>query len=303
MKHLIWLSTILMLASCLPAETRAQTQGFKFTFDKPKMTGNLTLNFFDANRSFEAIKIVVPISKDMTPEQKTFTIFSTFVQQARNDPATMAWRFDIPAGNMTTFTVTNIPKFLGKTLVNVNPSVVARSKEPVDHVDRLAGAPDTRGVIQFASTSFDLNDDGSPALFHAGVDFNGVEYSAEVSASVLGGDTSGQHIAELLYQQLFPQVSSFATIQDPALIASDALVIDLLPSVSPDAEFGVSFGTTSPTGGVVGALQVVPEPATLTLVGLGGVLVLGWRWCARRKEKWSGVGRKSINNNYHRLTK
>jgi hypothetical protein len=286
MKRIVWLSALVVSVSCLSAESRAaMIQGFEAKFGKPKKDGTITVTIIDISAgAFQNISVTVPISKDMTAEQKTFAIFSALfnayktAQKDQNNPAALrGWVFDIPKTAQNTFTVTNIPKAIGKMGVNINFTISKDStKELKTGIKKLAGAPDNRGVLQFASTRFDPNDDGSPALFQAGVDFNGVEYSSEVSASTLGGNTSGQNIAEYLYQRLFPQVSSFATIQDPALTGSNSLVVDLLPSVSLDAEFGVSFGTTSPTDGVIGELQVTPEPASLTLASTAGALALGW---------------------------
>jgi hypothetical protein len=283
MRHWICcIVTPLMLAIVPAAAWGAPlTQEFLFKFDTPRGAGNLTLNFFDANGSFDAIKVVVPIAKNMTIQQKRDAVLSEFIQQAAKDKATLGWVFDTVPNDPSAFTVKNIPKYNGKTLVNVNPGIVDRSRELVNHVDRLASAPNSRGIITFASTNFSPIGDGSPALFHAGVDYNGTEYFSEVSASQLGSDLSGQHVAELLYQELSPQVSSFATIADPELTGSQSLVVDLLPSADPNADFGVSFGTTSLTGYVTGQLVGVPEPGSLALAATAGAFGLATWWRRR----------------------
>jgi hypothetical protein len=265
------------------------TQEFLFKFDAPRGNGKVTLNFFDANGGFEPIKAVVSVTKATTIQKKRNDVLSEFIGEAAKDPATFGWFIDTVPNDPSAFTVGNIPKFRGKTLVNVNPSVIDQSRELVNHVDRLAGAPNAGGIITFASGNFES--DGSSALFHAGVDYNGAEYYSEISASQLGSDTSGQHVAELLYQALAPQVSSFATIADPELMHSDSLVITLLPGAVPGAtEFGVSFGTTSSSGYVVGELVNVPEPATVALAVAAGLFGLVGRWRGRNKSAGTPCG-------------
>lgn len=284
MRRMRYAARVMLLALALAGASQAAeiTQGFQFKFDTPKANGKLTINFFDANGGFDDIKVVVNVTKGMAVDKKRDAILAAFKAEAAKDKATAAWKIAPPANDMDSFTVTNVPKFRGKTLVNVNPSVIDNSKEPVNHVDRLSAAPNMRGIITFASARFDPNGDGGPAFFHAGVDYNGTEFFSEISASVLGSDTSGRHVAEVLFHDLAPKVSSFATIADPAITGTESLVVDLLPGADPNADFGVSFGATSATGYVVGQLVGVPEPGTVALATLAGACgVAGW-WRRKR---------------------
>jgi hypothetical protein len=284
MRQLLCPTAVLALVVALPQSGRAApvTQGFLFQFSKPRANGKVILNFFDANRSFDAIKVTVSVTKQTSIETKRNDILTDFIQAAAMDISTLGWAFNTVPKDPGAFTLKNVPKYVGKTLVNIEPAVIDRSSELVNHVDRLAGTPNNRGFITFASASFNPVNDGHVALFHAGVDYDGTDYFAQISATALGSDLSGQHVAELLYQQLAPQVSSFATISDPELTGSDSLIVQLLPTADPNAVFGVSFGTTSLSGYVEGGLLPVPEPGTLALATVAGACGLASWWRRRR---------------------
>jgi hypothetical protein len=137
-----------------------------------------------------------------------------------------------------------------------------------------------QGFIQFASATYDPSDNGALAFFNAGVTINNMTFFDQFTAPSLGTNLTGQEIAHQLWLDLEPQVSPFANIPDPGLTNSNTLVID--PLTIGQTNFGVEFGTTSPSGEVIGGLQsTVPEPATVFLLGMGALSALGfggWQW-------------------------
>jgi len=78
-----------------------------------------------------------------------------------------------------------------------------------------------------------------------------------------------------MWEDLQPLIGALVHFPDPALMNSDTLLLEpLSQSIS---QFGVEFGTTSPSGEVIGSLQAVPAAPTLWLAALGLLALVAGR--------------------------
>jgi hypothetical protein len=119
------------------------------------------------------------------------------------------------------------------------------------------------GVIEFNNTAFSpVDSEGNPSVFIAGLITNIGELTAEVSATDLTA-LDGATIAQALFGDLRPNVAAFGA---EIVLDGDMLSFFFNP-VNTIVEGGIVSGTTAPTDGVIGTVQVqVPEPSPLSLL-------------------------------------
>jgi PEP-CTERM motif len=136
-----------------------------------------------------------------------------------------------------------------------------------------------------------------PALFTAGVDVGGTDYSTTLTGQQIASfnghpsDTSesGTQISAALYASL-----TSMSLPSGVVVTNPSGTIDVVFNEPFGTETGILWGTDSPTSdpnqvtieGYNGALDVVPEPATLVLLAMGAVTVgCGHARVARRRDR------------------
>jgi hypothetical protein len=277
------LCTLLGLAS----SAAGQTKDLTFRFSDAKAAGKLTIRFVSQNFATFGIKVEVDIPAGTMAAAKrdlvSKAIQDAFKKELPNDDVAKAFTYNNeanPPAGTAGLVMGNIPIMIGKTLFGLNANLNSgKTKEGRDGVITSFLDPGDQGFIQFASLTYDPNDNGSLAVFNAGVTICNMTFFDQFTAPSLGTDLTGQEIAHQLWLDLEPQVSPFANIPDPGLTNSNTLFIN--PLTIGQTTFGVEFGTTSPSGEVIGGLQsTVPEPASILLLGMGALSALGlvgWR--------------------------
>lgn len=265
---------ILLLAA--PAAIEAQTKDLTFRFTDAKAAGKLKITFVSQNFATFGVTVEVDIPANTMAAAKRDLVMKAiqdeFKKQLPNDDVAKAFTYskemNPPAGTEGLI-MGNIPIMIGKTLFGLNARLNSgKTKEGRDGLITSALDQSEWGFIRFAAASYDPDDDGALALFHAGVFLDGTLYAADLFATSLGSPLSAGEIAHDLWLALEDQISAFAYFPDPALNDSDTLLIKLF--AVPQFEFGVEFGSTSPSGEVIGGLVAnVPGPVPLVVVAFG----------------------------------
>jgi hypothetical protein len=125
----------------------------------------------------------------------------------------------------------------------------------------------------FANTLFsDTDADGIPTTFTAGFITDAGHFVAEISATDLGGLTSGENICAMLASQLAP----YATAHGVTMVNTGTSLDFTFDRGYTLVEAGVVFGSTSLSPGVGGeaGFVSVPEPATLATAAIAGLSLL-----------------------------
>ena len=269
---------LLLLLIGLPTSVDAQTKTLTFRFSDAKAEGTFKVRFVSQNFATFGILVEVPIDANMTAAAKRDkvkkAIQDAFAKELPNDNVAKAFTYNNemnpPKGNEG-LVMGNIPLMIGNTLFGLNAQVNSgKTKEKVDGLITASLDPRERGLIEFASASYDPNDSGLPAVFHAGLLLNGSVFAVDFFAPS-GASLTGAAVAHQLWQDLVPLIGTLVHFPDPALDNSDTLVF--VPLTRPLSGFGVEFGTTSPSGEVIGSVLVVPAPSTALLLA-GGLMVL-----------------------------
>jgi len=265
---------LLLLLLGAPPPAGAQTKDLTFRFSDAKAAGTFKIRFVSQNFATFGILVEVPIDANMAAADKRDKVMKAikdaFAKELPNDDVAKAFTYknetDPPKGNEG-LVMGNIPLSIGNTLFGLNAQVNSgKTKEKVDGL--ITSSLDReRGLIQFASASYDPDDAGNPALFHAGLILNGIIFSVDFTAPSLGASLTGPDVAHRLWEDLHPLIGALVNFPDPALSSSDTLVFE--PFTWPVSGFGVEFGTTSPSGEVIGSLQAVPASPTVWLVAVG----------------------------------
>lgn len=274
------------LVMLLPMLGSAATKDLTFRFTDAKAAGKLKVQFASQNFATFAILVEVDIPANTNAATKrdlvAKAIKDEFKKQLPNDPVIKAFTYNNEANppmGTAGLVLGNIALMDAGTIVGLNARVNSgKTKEGRDGLLTSIQEPQELGFIQFSSAVYDPNDDGAPASFHAGIVYDGIVYEDEFTADPAGPFLTGREIAHRLWLDLESRISAFAYFPDPGLYDSDILLIE--PFTPGLLSFGVEFGTTSPSGEVIGGMRSkVPEPASTLLFGAAA----GLAWMARRR--------------------
>ena len=109
-----------------------------------------------------------------------------FKKQLPNDPVIKAFTYDNeakPPIGTAGLVLGNIALMEMGTLVGLNARVNSgKTKEGRDGLLTSIQAPQELGFIQFSSVTYDPDDSGAPASFHAGIVYDGILYEDEFTA-------------------------------------------------------------------------------------------------------------------------
>src|SRR5687768_1545256 len=173
---------LLLLLLGLPTPAGAQTKDLTFRFSDAKAEGTFKVRFVSQNFATFGILVEVPIDANMTAAAKRDKVMKAikdaFAKELPNDNVAKAFTYknetDPPKGNEG-LVMGNIPLMIGNTLFGLNAQVNSgKTKEKVDGLITSSLDRGERGLIEFASASYDPNDAGTPALFHAGLILDGI---------------------------------------------------------------------------------------------------------------------------------
>ncbi len=270
------LSLLPMLGSAAPVTTKELT----FRFSDAKAAGKLKVQFISQNVATMSIVVEVDIPANTNAATKrdlvAKAIKDEFKKQRPDDPEPKVFTYTNevnPPKGTEGLVLGNIPLMIKTTLLGLNARVNSgKTKEGRDGLLTSALDPQERGFIRFSGDAYDPGDNGAPASFHAGFVFDNVVYEEDFTTDPLGPFLTGREIAHRFWLELEAQISALAYFPDPGLTDSDTLWIQ--PFSTGLSVFGVEFGTTSPTGEVVGGIQsTVPEPASQLLFGTAALLL------------------------------
>ncbi|RJP32539.1 MAG: hypothetical protein C4547_13740 [Phycisphaerales bacterium] len=222
---------LITLVAVAPALARKTA---KLTVGDPTNKGSVWIILLDENMLQLPGDYEVEISGDITPEAKAKAIYDALKNK-------LSMEYD--GGIGLTF------KNLDNQVAYIQLSDGGTGEVP----DKWYVETTTQATVAFQNSRFDPFDAyRQPAVFTAGIVTDVGELTVRISSQELNFQTSGPIICQALFQRLAPRAPQYgAQIQ----YAGDRLEIYFDPNYTVTAG-GVVFGTTSPSPGCSGAVQV-----------------------------------------------